>query len=122
MSISPEMLKQYKATAQERAQAREEVRIARYRRAWQLAREAATLLREQFGATRVRVFGSLTHIDRFTAWSDVDLAVWGLEGTDYFAAVAKMQDLDQDIGIDLVAVPHCSPSLLKQILEEGKDL
>ena len=122
MSISPEMLKQFTATAQGRAQRREEARIVRYRRARQLAKEAADLLREQFGATRVRAFGSLVHRERFTPWSDIDLAVWGLEGADYFAAVARLQDLDPDIGIDLVAIPHCRASLLKQILEEGEDL
>ena len=75
MTISPEALAQYKATARERWKAREEARAVRLLRAQQVAREAAAYLKEAFGATRVVAFGSLVHGDHFGEWSDIDLAV-----------------------------------------------
>ena len=122
MSISPETLERYTATAQARAQDRQKKRAERYRRAWELARKAAHLLQEEFGATQVMAFGSLAHEDRFTLWSDIDLAVWGLADADYFSAVARLQDLDRDISIDLVAIPYCQPAMIEQIRREGVPL
>ena len=49
----------------------------RRRKAWFVAERAAQLLREQFGAQRVVVFGSLAHEKGFGRWSDIDLAAWG---------------------------------------------
>lgn len=45
------------------------------RHAWDVARRAAGILREKYGATRVRAFGSILRPERFHACSDVDLAV-----------------------------------------------
>ncbi|MFQ3631065.1 nucleotidyltransferase family protein [Roseiflexus sp.] len=48
----------------------------------------AVMLRETFGATRVILFGSLA-TERFSARSDIDLAVEGLAPADYFPALAE---------------------------------
>jgi uncharacterized protein len=45
----------------------------RKERAWELVRTAADRLRNDFGTTRVLVFGSLVHRSWFTQWSDIDL-------------------------------------------------
>ncbi|MFH0725844.1 MAG: nucleotidyltransferase domain-containing protein [Pseudomonadota bacterium] len=45
--------------------------------AWPLVRVAAKILKQKFGARKVVVFGSLLKKDRFSPWSDIDLAVWG---------------------------------------------
>ena len=114
------MMARYRATARRREKERELARKARHARAWELAREAAAMLKKDFGATRVAAFGSLLDEERFSEWSDIDLAAWGVE--DYFLAVARLQDLDADFKIDLVAVPHCKPSLLEHIEREGVEL
>lgn len=77
---------------------------------------------EQFGATRVVAFGSLVHGDWFSETSDVDLAAWGLEGEEYFIAVARLQDLSPEFEIDLVAMERCPQGLRKAIEEEGQPL
>ncbi len=64
--------------------------LERWRRGWQLARVLANLLRQQFGATRVAVFGSLNSPDWFDAHSDLDLAVWGIHPTRFYQAVAAV--------------------------------
>ena len=44
------------------------VKAARRDKAWQAAFQAADLLKKEFGASRVVVFGSLAHEDWFTPW------------------------------------------------------
>jgi predicted nucleotidyltransferase len=94
----------------------------RRRRAWQTARQADQVLREQLGAEKVRVFGSLLEPARFDRFSDIDLAVWGLSGKRYFAAVGRLQGLSAEFSIDLVAFEQASPPLQAVILQEGQDL
>jgi predicted nucleotidyltransferase len=91
-------------------------------RAWALARQAAVLLKEEFGASRVVVFGSLARDDLFTLWSDVDLAAWGLRSQDTFRAIGAVYDLDAVIPINLVDVNAARASLLETIRREGIEL
>ena len=76
--------------------------------AWGVARRAAEILRAKYGATRVRVFGSILHPERFHAGSDVDLAVEGVTVGDYWDAVAEVFLLDETIKVDLVDPSSCS--------------
>ncbi len=122
MEISAEEMAQYRATARRREAKRRAARAARHKRAWEVARKAARLLKEEFGATRVVAFGSLLHSEVFGEWSDIDLAAWDLEGLEYFRAVARLQDIDPEFEIDLVDIDHCRPSLREHILQEGVDL
>ena len=71
-------------------------------RAWQVAHEVATLLYEQFGATRVAVFGSLTEPMSFTSNSDIDIAVWGLSQDLYDKAYSKIINFDSGFKIDII--------------------
>lgn len=71
-------------------------------RAWQAAYRAATLLYEQFGATQVVVFGSLTEPTAFTKRSDIDIAVSGLADDVYDKAWTKIWKLDSGFKIDLI--------------------
>lgn len=48
----------------------------------------ATMLREQFGASRVVLFGSVAREEGLGAYSDVDLAVQGLSPMAHLEAVA----------------------------------
>lgn len=110
----------YQLTAQKRLQQQQEVVTQRREKAWQLAKTAAALLKEEFGAARVAVFGSLVHPQLFHRRSDVDLAVWGLEGIEYYRAVSRLLSLDADISFDLVEVEHASPRLREKIDQEGQ--
>ena len=53
-------------------------------RAWGVAHQAARLLRQRYGVTRVRVFGSLFQPSQFHTESDVALVVEGLAVDDYW--------------------------------------
>lgn len=94
----------------------------RRRQAKQLARQAAEILRKDFFAGRVVLFGSLANQGDFTLWSDVDLAAWGIPVDRFYAAVAAVTGLSADFKIDLVDAEACKASLRSAIDREGIDL
>lgn len=85
-----------------------------------VARKAAQILKQDFGAERVVLFGSLLNWERMTWHSDIDLAVWGLPESDYFKAGAVIER-GHGFPIDLVEVQHAKPHILKAI-EQGMEL
>ncbi len=72
------------------------------RRAWHTAHQVATLLYEQFGATQVAVFGSLTEPIGFTKASDIDIAVSGLSHDVYDKARRTLMNFESDFKIDII--------------------
>jgi predicted nucleotidyltransferase len=119
LDITPEAMAVYRATLRQREEQAKREQAERRERAWEVAQRAAALLKEQFGATQVMIFGSLVHGHWFSPTSDVDLAAWGLKGDDYFVAVARLQDISPEFEVDLVAMEHCKPGLREVILKEG---
>jgi predicted nucleotidyltransferase len=115
-------MEQYKRTARTRWLAEKEEERSRRQRAWQLAHQAAELLKTEYGVQRVVAFGSLTHPDRFTRWSDVDIAAWGLTASNWLRAMAAARDLSDEIEVNLVDVACCSTRLLAVIEHEGVSL
>jgi len=98
-------------------------RIAdRYQKAWKLAKEAAAILKESFGAKKVVVFGSLTRRSWFNRWSDVDLAVWGIPDHRFYAAVGWVTGLSTDLKIDLVDAESCPDFLRRTVENEGVEI
>ncbi|HKY54307.1 MAG TPA: hypothetical protein VJM08_08385 [Anaerolineales bacterium] len=122
LSLSPEKLEQYRQSAMRRQKARLSKIKPRLEKGWKLARQAAQVLREQYHARRVVVFGSLLHESRFTQWSDVDIAAGGIPSDQTFRAIGAVMDLDAAFEINLVDVNTCTPSLLRAIEQEAIDL
>jgi len=120
--LGEEDLDVYRHTARLRERRERKEWVQRLTDAMALARRAADLLRERFGAKRVVVFGSLVREGCFTPWSDVDLGAWGLDPADTFRAIGVVHTIDPNIEINLVDVNACSPSLLALIEAEGRDL
>jgi predicted nucleotidyltransferase len=112
-------LERYRASAHARMRSERREREVRRQRAWRLARLAAELLKTQYGVPQVAAFGSLTHPDRFTQWSDVDLAAWGLTATNWLKASAAVRALANDIELNIVDVSDCSPELQAVIVRDG---
>jgi len=98
------------------------VMAARRDKAWRAARQAADLLKNEFSASRVVVFGSLAHEDWFTPWSDLDMAAWGITPSQFYQAVAALINIAPGIDIDLVDLESCSTSLQETIEREGIEL
>jgi predicted nucleotidyltransferase len=119
LQITPEQMTGYREGYRRRRAQRQQAMSARHARAWQVARAAATLLKEQFGAAQVAVFGSVLRPERFHERSDVDLAVWGLDERMYLKAVSQLLDLDPEISVDLVEAEFAAPRLRAVIEQEG---
>ncbi len=122
VDLTPQELEQYRQTARHRARRAQKDESLRRDKAVALARRAAQLLRERFGATRVVVFGSMVREGCFTAWSDVDVAAWGLKPADTFLAIGVVHGLDPEIEVNLVDMSICPPSLSAVIEAEAREL
>jgi uncharacterized protein len=121
-NLSTSKLDEYRKTAIRREKVRISKAKTRRDKGWKLARKAAKLLRTQFQAQRVAVFGSLLHETRFTRWSDIDIAVWGLPADQTFRAMGAVMDLDASVELNLVDVNTCSAGLLRVIEQEAVDV
>ena len=93
----------------------------RERLAWALVQRCAAELKAR-GASRVVLFGSLA-VGNFGPHSDVDLAVQGLTGDQYWGAL-DLCDLGDAAGmkIDLVSIERASPRLLKWVERDGVEV
>jgi predicted nucleotidyltransferase len=124
LNLSPEALKQYhprEAARRRRAETRVEV-SRRRRRALAAAHKAAELLKSEFGASEVILFGSLTRRGSFTLFSDIDLAARGIPSDRYLAAMETVLYLNAEFKIDLAEIETCPPAVLKNIEKDGRPL
>lgn len=122
--LTSEELKVYRMAAKQRRMLEEKTLDDRKQLAWNVAREAADFLRAHYGVTRVALFGSLLDGRRFTKYSDVDLAVWGLSPEQWLSATGDLWHLglSRGIPIHLVDVDMCYKTLLHSIYDEGVDV
>lgn len=118
--ISPEKMAIYRQTARRRQEEAAQQLQERFQRAWDAARQAASVLKEEFGATRVAVFGSLVHPSLFHARSDIDLAVWGTAEMAYLRAWSRICEVTSEFGFDLIRVEEAMPRMLETIEKEGQ--
>lgn len=105
------------------ARHREEVEHRR-EQAMALAREAARRLRDEFGATRVVLFGSLAR-GHFTAWSDADIAAFGVPAELRWDAATKVMiphENPGDLGLDVIMYEDARPAFREAIDREGVEL
>jgi predicted nucleotidyltransferase len=79
-------------------------------------------LREQFGASRVRLFGSLLYPQSFHKHSDIDLAVEGMDLSLVLKAWCAVSASAPDFEFDLVTPDECRPEIWTSIESEGIEL
>lgn len=79
-------------------------------------------LAQRSGALRLELFGSRARGDNRER-SDVDLAVWGLEGQGFGRLLLALEELPTLLEFDLVCVDSSTdPALLERIEKEGVTL
>lgn len=83
------------------------------------AREAATMLKTKYGATRVVLFGSLAHKAWFDGATDVDLAVDGIPGIAFYSAWSDVEAMIAGRDVDLVDLLEVRESLRAAIKRDG---
>jgi predicted nucleotidyltransferase len=84
-----------------------------------VARQAARILKEDFGVARVLLFGSLATESWFHVRSDVDLAVEGLKQEDFWRADSRLEQISNGFEIDLVDLRTAPPRLAQAIRGHG---
>ena len=88
--------------------------------ALEAARAAADLLRRRYGATRVRLFGSVLHPERFHERSDVDLAVEVGQAPTTRAQDRKFHERsDVDLAVEGLAPQDYLSAWAVELLEKG---
>lgn len=117
-TITPELMARYRSTARTRQEAHDAETERHRQAAWVAAREAARVLKESFGATRVIVFGSLAHGAWFGSRSDIDLAVEGIPPDAFWRAWCALDRLGTGVEIDLTAI-ESAPTRLRSEIEQG---
>jgi len=87
-----------------------------------LVRHAAAELKNRFGVRRVVLIGSLAQEAVPSACSDVDLAVEGLAGDDYWEAWQMVENTIADVPVDLIDIETSGESMLRTIERYGIEL
>lgn len=120
--VTEEEMLAYRATAQQREDQERQEQMLRIQRALSLAQEAAKLLRKDFKARQVILFGSLARRDFFHKRSDIDLVVTGVKSQDFWRAWSALDRLGSEFEIDLIDLETASPRLRSIIKQEGIEL
>jgi len=86
------------------------------------AKEIGLILKNQLGARRVILFGSLMHLGWFGPGSDVDLAVQGLGWKEFCKAWSIAEDLIGDRPVDMIDLDTVGESMMRAIERYGVEL
>jgi hypothetical protein len=121
-ALTPEQIEVYAATLRTRTAEAARRRRERREQAWVLSRQAAQVLRSQFGITGVWVFGSLVEGDHFAERSDIDMAAKGLTPASHLEALGRLLRLSPDFEFDLVDLDHCPEGVRRAVEESGVEL
>ena len=120
--IPPDKMEVYRQSARAREAQAKQAMLRRRELAWTVARQAADILKKEFGATRVVAFGSLAHGAWFNSRSDVDLMAEGIAPEAFWRAWCALDRLGEQPEIDLIAGESVSGRLKDEIEREGVEL
>ncbi len=87
--------------------------------AWKAAQRVATVLYQNYGASKVAVFGSLTERDCFTEKSDIDMVVWGVSYNKCLDALWDTKGLTTEFKIDLIDFESTNGLFRQRILNQA---
>ncbi|HMN27319.1 MAG TPA: nucleotidyltransferase domain-containing protein [Caldilineaceae bacterium] len=118
-TIPAEQMARYRQTAERLAQQEQTQLAERRQRGLAAAQRAADCLKQEFGVSKVLVFGSLVNPARFHSRSDIDLVVWGLAERDYYRAVGRLQGIDPEFEVDLLRSQDAPVWLAELIAHDG---
>lgn len=89
------------------------------KRAWAVAHRLADVLYQDYGASKVAVFGSLAERERFTKYSDIDIVVWGVSYDRCLDALWDTEDLGSEFKIDIINFKTIDRSFRDRILSQA---
>ncbi|MYG00257.1 hypothetical protein F4212_14155 [Candidatus Poribacteria bacterium] len=89
------------------------------KRAWEAALRVATVLYQDYGASKVAIFGSLTELECFTENSDIDMVVWGISYNKCLDALWDTKGLTTKFKIDLIDFESTKGLFRQRILNQA---
>ena len=87
-----------------------------------VVRGVAAELKIRFGVRRVFLIGSLAREECFSAHSDIDLALEGLTGDEYWDAWRLIEEMIAGRPVDLIDMQTAGESMLRSIQRYGIEL
>lgn len=84
--------------------------------------KAADEIKSRFNVRRIVLFGSLAHEGWFVPDSDVDLAVEGIHGDDYWKAWSIAEEIIKDRSVDFIEIESSGTALREAIERYGLEL
>ena len=79
-------------------------------------------MREEFGATKIKAFGSVVSSDYFSGESDIDIAAWDVPIAKYLSAVLAVNEFHNDFKVDLLDPSLCRVVLRQKLEKEGIEM
>jgi predicted nucleotidyltransferase len=86
------------------------------------AKEVASYLKKEHGATKVVLFGSSVSGEFFPEHSDIDLYFEGVPYEREFAIMGRTMCRFADLNLDITPAGHATEELKKEVLETGVEL
>ncbi len=87
--------------------------------AWQAAHRVATVLYQDYGASKVAVFGSLAERELFSKNSDIDIIVWGISYNKCLDALWNTEGISSEFKIDLIDFETSNELFRERILNQA---
>lgn len=123
LSMTDEMLQQYVVAArQSLPKLAAKVDSAEINQLIQALQKIAAVIKQDFGASRVILFGSVVHQQWFSDTSDIDIAIEGLSGHDFFSAWRLLEAACPNRVVDLVDLDIVSPTFYQTVEQTGIEL
>ena len=88
-------------------------------RAWQTAHRVATVLYQDYGASKVAVFGSLAERELFSKNSDIDIIVWGISYNKCLDVLWNTEGISSEFKIDLIDFETSNRLFRERILNQA---
>ncbi len=88
-------------------------------RAWKTVHRVATVLYQDYGASKVAVFGSLAEREWFYKNSDIDIVVWGIADHKLEEVSMNIKSNGNEFKIDLNIFKHVNGVIQNRIIEQG---
>lgn len=123
--LSDEKIKEYAKGLARRKRERKERRRRRRQQAREIARRCAEMLRDEYGAHRVVLFGSAAREDvPFYSNSDIDLAERGVPDEKFLEAYGRCseKELSEGFQVQLVPIEDAYDSMKRTINNQGIEL
>lgn len=117
--VSSAQFDQYVTHARQRTYDHRQQMHHRQQSGLEQAKRAAALLKQEFGAQEVFLFGSLLSPELVHPESDIDLAVWGLNRDRYCEAVGELLCTVKGFNVDLILLETAPSSLLDCVMTQG---